>query len=167
MASQHVPSGPRSFDTSGRRIEGEGERQGVEATARPQTVTACFELRGTGAPEQGGPVTFEVQLVVNPNTYPFVVQSGSISGDICRVLGTHWVVTEGSFGPTLSIQARRTPDTNAPSASQLVGPRPCAQAMSIIGVFQPPASYAGTYGTDGSDNDFVHTTLFKGWQPCS
>ena len=90
MASPARPSGLRFFDTSGRRIDGKRAQQTTGPTARPRTATACFELRGTADPEKGGPVAFEIQLIVIRIRIPLLCSSGSIGGDICRVLGTGW-----------------------------------------------------------------------------
>jgi hypothetical protein len=151
-------------DTAGRRTTGEGQQQATPAGVG--AATACLELHGNG---QGGPVVFEIQLTVNPNTYPFAVLAGSIRGGICQVPGTAWEVFSSSFGPTLAIQARRNPLGNQAlvATATLVVDSSCSQTISISGTFQPPGSYTGVYGFDGATSDFVHTTLFKGWQACS
>ena len=151
------------FDASGRVLEDEAAHQAARASAGISTVTACLELHGVG---HGGSVVFQIQLRVNPNTYPFLALGGSIGGDICNEVTTRWVVTGGSFGPHLVIEAKRVPLGNAPPATAAAGGSTCATSMSIVGFFQAPDSYAGTYGTLGSNSDFSHTTLFKGWHAC-
>jgi hypothetical protein len=136
------------------------------AAAEPTgTATACFELHGAG-PETR-PAIFAIQLLVEVNTYPFIVIEGTISGGICQVPGTSWKVTDGSFGPQLFIEAKRTPLSIATTEVAAVPGAPCSQTLSISGSFQAPDSYAGAYGWDGDIADFIHTTLFKGWQACS
>jgi hypothetical protein len=146
-------------DAKGRR------RRTSSATEQTGIATACFELYGAG-PETS-PALFAIQLIVNANTYPFVVLEGSIGGDISRVPGTSWIVTSGSFGPYLSIDAKQVPLTNAPVDLEALSDVPWAQSLSISGDFQAPDSYAGLYGFDGATDEFIHTMLFKGWQACS
>jgi hypothetical protein len=136
------------------------------AAAEPTgTATACFELHGAG-PETR-PAIFAIQLLVNVNTYPFIVLEGSVSGGICQVPGTAWKVTDGSFGPQLFIEAKRMPLPIVAAEAEAVLGGPCSQTVSISGNFQAPDSYAGVYGWDGDTAAFIHTTLFKGWQACS
>jgi hypothetical protein len=136
------------------------------AAAEPTgTATACFELHGAG-PETR-PAIFAIQLLVNVNTYPFIVLEGSISGGICQVPGTVWKVTDASFGPQLFIEAKRTPLPVAAAEAESILGGPCSQTVSISGTFQAPDSYAGVYGWDGDTADFIHTTLFKGWEASS
>lgn len=157
MADEPAETRPTLLDAAGRS----------RAAAQPTgSAIACLELHGAG-PETA-PAVFSIQLKVSVNTYPFVVLEGSIGGDICRSPGTDWVVTGGSFGPRLFIEAKRVSLSIATTADveALLG-GPCAQTLSIEGSFQIPDSYAGVYGFDGDTADFIHTTLFKGWQACS
>jgi len=148
------------FDASGTKVKDQATHQAA-LLAAVRTATACLELHA-------GPTVFQIQLVVNPNTYPFLVLAGSIGGDICTHPGTGWQVTGGSFGPNLVIAATRGPLSNAPAnAASLIGDRGCGRSIGIVGFFQAPDSYAGTYGFEGLNNEFSHTTLFKGWQPCA
>jgi hypothetical protein len=107
-------------------------------------ATACFELHN------GANVVWEIQVTFNPNTYPFHVLGGQIRGTIC---GPPWTITSGYFSTTLVLEG-----------FHLGGP--CASQVDIVGNFQTPSSYAGTYGFDGNRTSFPHTTLFKGWIPC-
>jgi hypothetical protein len=162
MAEQLVVAAPAFFDASGRLVTDRATHQAARLGSF-RTAIAFLELHGVpGTPEQGRAVVFEIQLTVNPNVYPFLVLDGAIGGDICTEIGTQWVVTGGSLGQTLVLEAKRLPLGNAPPNTELV--TSCAHTLSISGVFQPPDSYAGAYGSDGSNSDFAHTTLFKGWQ---
>ncbi len=153
---------PAFFDASGRQVIDQAAHQAARMPAG--TATACLELHGVG---QGGAVVFKIEVKVNPNSYPFLILGGKIGGDICNVLTTQWVVTGGSLGSNLVIEAKRVRPSNAPPNAALVaGESNCATTLSVIGFFQAPNSYAGTYGSDGSNSDFSHTTLFKGWDAC-
>jgi hypothetical protein len=155
MAGQPTGEKVVRVDAAGRRRDA-GEQTG--------TATACFELHGAG-PETA-PAVFDIELTVNVNSYPFAVLEGSIGGGICTVFGTFWTVTSGSFGTRLNIEAERMPPANAPEAEAMIT-GPCSKTLTISGEFQAPDSYAGVYGFDGDTADFIHTTLFKGWQACS
>jgi hypothetical protein len=152
------PSGRKAalVDAAGRSKQAAAEQTGI--------ATACLELHGAGP--QTSPAVFQIQLTVNVNSYPFVVLEGSIGGDICRDPGTSWIVTDGLFGPYLSIEARRMLLANAPAEAEALLIGACSQTLSISGDFQAPDSYAGVYGFDGDTSEFAHTTLFKGWQAC-
>lgn len=154
----------RFFGASGSEVRDQAAHQAARVAPGIQTATACLELHGVG---NGGSVIFEIQVIVNPNTYPFLILGGTIRGDICNVLADQWVVTGGSFGQHLVIEAKRVPPVNAPPNISLpVGSIGCATRLSVVGFYQPPDSYAGSYGSDGSNSDFSHTTLFKGWHAC-
>ncbi len=118
--------------------------EAVKAAAIAE-ATACFELH------DGAGVTWEIQVTFNPNTYPFQVLGGTIQGTICG--SPDWTVAGGSFSTTLALEAFHSGGA-------------CASQVNIVGNFQTPSSYAGTYGFDGSSTAFPHTTLFKGWNPC-
>jgi hypothetical protein len=138
----------------------------IKVAAEPTGIaTACLELHGVG-PEPPLSV-FEIQLTVNVNIYPFVVLEGSISGTIYHVPGTRWAVTSGSFGPRLAIEAEMIPLSIETADAKALLSGPYGYTVSISGDFQAPDSYAGAYGFNGDTADFIHTTLFKGWQACS
>jgi hypothetical protein len=145
------------FDATGIRRQAAAEQTGI--------ATACLELHGFG-PETS-PSVFQIQLVVNVNSYPFIVLEGTIGGDIGRAVGTSWIVTEGSFGPYLLIEAKNTPLVNAPADAAALHVELGSQTVSISGDLQAPDSYAGVYGFDKYTSEYAHTTLFKGWQDCS
>jgi hypothetical protein len=140
------PEAIGAFDAQGAPVaDYAAQAEAVKAAVVGQ-ATACFELHN------GASVVWEIQVTLNPNTYPFHVLGGTIRGTICG--SPAWTVTSGSFGTTLALEAFRT------------GPGACASRVDIVGNFQTPSSYAGTYGFDGSRTSFPHTTLFKGWNPC-
>jgi hypothetical protein len=155
---------PKFFDASGGEVRDQASHQAAREIPGIRPATACLELHGVG---NGGSVIFEIQLIVNPNTYPFLILGGSVRGDICNVPADQWAVTGGSFGPYLAIEARRIPPVNAPpNTASVISGSSCATTMSVVGFFQAPDSYAGSYGFSGSNSDFSHTTLFKGWHIC-
>jgi hypothetical protein len=165
MGDKMEDAAPVFFDAAGKVVKDHAAFQAARVV-HPGilTATACLELHGIG---QGGAVIFNIQVTVDPNTYPFLILEGSIGGDICQVPLTQWVITGGSFGPQLFIDAKRLPLVLDPTAiGPIGGDEGCAKTMRIIGTFQAPDSYAGTYGTEGSSFDFSHTTLFKGWHSC-
>ncbi|MET9292996.1 hypothetical protein [Streptomyces sp. NPDC003077] len=93
-----------------------------------------------------GAVTFDMEVNYNPNTYPHVITGGRITSGIC---GAPWDITGGSIGTSLRLDARRPG-----------GPGNCASTITIIGQFQVPLSYRGTYGFNGQTSSFNHTTQF-------
>jgi len=134
------------FDPSGNPVESREaalEAAVVEPAAVPRT--ACLELNN------GTAVTFTINVNFNPNTFPFLITGGTITGTIC---GAPWAVTGGSMSNSLRIDARRQ------------GSGSCANTIIIVGFFQNPPSWRGTYGFDGLSTSFQHTTLFKGYNPC-
>ncbi|QRN96590.1 hypothetical protein JRI60_47625 [Archangium violaceum] len=107
---------------------------------------ACLELHTVG----GG--TWQIQAIIDPNSYPFNIIGGNISGTICN--SPNWAVTGGTLGSSVTINASYT------------GTASCAGTASIVGSFAAPAAYSGTYGFNGSSTSFGHRILFKGWGPC-
>jgi len=131
-------AGEGQFDAQGKRREGAAPDVG----ARAATSQACLTLHN------GPGTTFQIRVTFNPNTYPYAVTGGSISGTICG--SPNWAVTGGSIGNSLVINARRTS-----------GGAGCANTVTIVGNFRNPPSYAGTYGFDGASTSFPHSTLFS------
>ena len=123
-------------DATGRRISAEEAAKLAAATAQ---ASACLTLYN------GPGVKWEISVTFNPNTYPFVIPGGTMKGTICG--SPKGIVTGGSIGPNLEIHG------NLESAG-------CASTVTIVGHYQAPASYAGTYGFDGSSTEFPHTTLY-------
>jgi hypothetical protein len=112
------------------------------AALAPPPTHACLQLH------LGGTV-FNFNLQINPNAYPYPVTGGTITGSIC---GAPWAVTGGSLGSALHINGHKSP----PAAG-------CATTISVVGNFNPPGSWIGTYGFNGSSTMFNHHTLFLGY----
>lgn len=114
--------------------------------AAPQATTqqACLELHN-------GPVTFVVEVDFTPNTYPYVITGGTVKSGVC---GAPWTVTGGVMGSDLRLTARRTGTGN------------CADTLTVVGEYQNPPSWRGTYGFNGAASSFRHTTLFRGFDSC-
>jgi len=111
-----------------------------QLAAATASATACLTLYN------GPSITWQINVTFNPNVYPYVILGGTITGTIC---GTpNGTVTGGSIGPTLTIQGN------------LNGGTSCATTVTIVGTYQAPTGYAGTYGFNGASNSFPQTTLF-------
>ncbi|MGW7414219.1 hypothetical protein [Streptomyces sp. NPDC054863] len=111
-----------------------------DVSAEAVAVTAKLQLNN-------GATTFEMEIRFNPNTSPFTITGGRITAGIC---GAPWDITGGSIGNQLRLDAKRA------------GQGSCANTITIVGQFQNPPSYRGTYGFDGASSTFNHTTLYKG-----
>lgn len=106
------------------------------------SATACFQLNN-------GAVTFFINAVIDPNTNPYTITGGNISGNICDA--PNWALTGVSMGSAISINGTHT------------GSGSCATTISIIGNFTPPDDYVGTYGFNGANNSFPQHTMFLGY----
>jgi len=93
-----------------------------------------------------GAVTFVIEVKYNPNTYPHVVMGGQITSGIC---GAPWDITGGTIGETIRLDAKRA------------GQGSCANTITIVGEYQNPPAYRGTYGFDGATSSFKHTTRYE------
>jgi hypothetical protein len=111
-----------------------------KARAVPQATTATADLT-----LHNGSVTFKLEIEFNPNSHPHVITGGKITSGIC---GAPWNITGGSFGDALRVDAKRA------------GNGSCADSITIVGEYQRPASYRGTYGFDGATSSFKHTTMY-------
>jgi hypothetical protein len=111
-----------------------------EARAAPLATTATAELT-----LHNGSVTFELKVQYNPNSHPHVITGGQITSGIC---GAPWNITGGFFGDDLRVDAERA------------GAGSCASTITIVGEYQRPSSYRGTYGFDGATSSFKHTTMY-------
>lgn len=128
------------------------DAQGSEVTTRDEAfaphrerdVAAEALQVTTGMRLNNGALSFEMEVRYNPNTYPHTVTGGRITSGVC---GAPWDITGGSIGPNLRLEATRRG-----------GPGTCARSMTVIGQFQVPLSYRGTYGFDGQSSTFPHTT---------
>ncbi|GAB2791938.1 hypothetical protein [Streptomyces daliensis] len=118
-----------------------------EAFASPQTEVPAEALEVTNTLAlHNGAVTFAIEVTYNPNTYPHVVTGGRIT---CGICGAPWEITGGSIGQQLRLDAKRTG-----------GQGSCADTLVIVGEYQNPPAYRGTYGFDGAASSFRHTTRF-------
>jgi hypothetical protein len=136
-----APTPKAKYDAQGNTPPSE---EVTKAAAAP-TNKACLELRNSSQ-------TWKIEVNFNPATYPFTITSGTIKGTICQA--STWSVTGTSMGGTLKINATR------PAGGG------CASKVTIVGNFQNPPSYKGTYGFDGASTPFPHTTLFLGYTAC-
>ncbi len=119
---------------------------GAEATHTFATTTspatACLQLHL-------GSTVFNFNVSINADVYPYPITGGTITGSICQA--PSWKVTGGTLGNALTIQGSR------PSGNS------CSTSISVIGNFNNPSSYIGTYGFNGSSTMFDHHTLFLGY----
>ncbi|MFI1167878.1 hypothetical protein ACH4UM_30845 [Streptomyces sp. NPDC020801] len=92
-----------------------------------------------------GAVTFDMEVRFDPNTYPYVVLGGQITSGIC---GAPWDITGGFVGDTIRLDAKRS------------GTGSCADTITIVGEYQNPPAYRGTYGFNGAASSFKHTTVY-------
>lgn len=60
-----------------------------------------------------------------------------------------WDITGGSIGDQLRLDAERA------------GQGSRASTITVVGQFQNPPSYRGTYGFEGSPSSVNHTTLYQ------
>ena len=104
-------------------------------------ATACLQLHL-------GSTVFNFNMAINADVYPYPITGGSITGSICQA---PWTVTGGSLGNGLVIHGQRTPVSG------------CATTIAVVGNYNNPSSYIGTYGFDGSSTMFDHRTLFLGY----
>jgi hypothetical protein len=110
----------------------------------PALATACLQLHFQNA-------LFNFNLTINPNTTPYTIVSGTVSGNLCQASTWH-VTPGGSLGNALHIDAVRPPSGS------------CANKLTVVGNAIFPPSYQGSYGFNGSSNMFQpHHTLFLGF----
>jgi hypothetical protein len=116
---------------------------GVAPLALPAApaTKACLQLH------LGGTV-FDFNVTINPDVYPYTITGGTITGSICS---PPWTVTGGSLGTALRINGQRAPVAG------------CSTTIAVVGNFDNPSSYIGTYGFNGSSTSFNHHTLFLGY----
>jgi hypothetical protein len=124
---------PMKLDANGKQLKA-AEAVALKAPASGATAKACLTLYN------GPGVTWLIDITFDPNTLQ--ITGGSIKGTIC---GSPWSVTGGNLlNGALVIHATRG------SAAQ----------VTILGVFQSPPSYKGTYGFDAIGTGWTHTTLY-------
>ncbi|NUL34268.1 hypothetical protein HRW09_33185 [Streptomyces lunaelactis] len=117
-----------------------------EAFAQPLEVSAEALQASAKLELHNGQVTFAIEVKYNPNTYPHVVTGGQITSGIC---GAPWDITGGSIGDQLRLDAKRS------------GQGSCANTITIVGEYQTPPAYRGTYGFEGATSSFKHTTRYE------
>ncbi|AVZ72333.1 hypothetical protein SLUN_09140 [Streptomyces lunaelactis] len=117
-----------------------------EAFAQPLEVSAEALQASAKLELHNGQVTFAIEVKYNPNTYPHVVTGGQITSGIC---GAPWDITGGSIGDQLRLDAKRS------------GQGSCANTITIVGEYQNPPAYRGTYGFEGATSSFKHTTRYE------
>lgn len=125
----------RYFDADGAEVK---TRDKAMATPQAMATTVALTLHN-------GATTFQMKVDINPNSYPFAVIGGQITSGIC---GAPWNLTGGHLGNDLRLDAKRA------------GSGSCASTITVVGEFQNPPSYRGTYGFDGATSWFKHTTVY-------
>ncbi len=127
--------------------------QGAEVKTRDEAFAAQQQDVGAQAVStdckltlHNGQITFALEVKYNPNTYPHVVTGGQIKSGIC---GAPWDITGGFIGEQLRIDAKRA------------GQGSCASTITIVGEYQNPPAFRGTYGFDGATSSFKHTTRYE------
>ncbi|MEU6066378.1 hypothetical protein ABZ864_18340 [Streptomyces sp. NPDC047082] len=125
--------------------------QGAEVKTRDEAFAARQEVStealSTSARLElhNGAVTFAMEVTYDPNSHPYVVLGGRITSGIC---GAPWDITGGFIGDTIRLDAKRA------------GQGSCADTITIVGEYQNPPAYRGTYGFNGSTSSFRHTTVY-------
>jgi hypothetical protein len=131
------------FDATGRIVATRAEAMApvrlAAAAAATAVAKACLRLYN------GPGVAWNINITFDPNTMKTL--GGTITGTICGS-GQWTVAAGGTLSPSLNIKASR------PAGGG------CATQVNIIGNFQNPPSWKGTYGFNGSNNMFKHTTLY-------
>lgn len=135
-----APAAPSHVDSHGNVVA----PGAAFAMPPPPPVTACLQLHFQSA-------VFNFNLTLDPNTSPYKILGGTISGNICSA--PTWHVTPGGFlGNTLHIDATRSPGGG------------CSTKVTVVGNAIFPPSYQGSYGFNGSSTMFQpHHTLFLGF----
>ncbi|MEU3462429.1 hypothetical protein ABZ721_21145 [Streptomyces sp. NPDC006733] len=131
----------RFINPQGAEVKSRDEAFGPQADVSDKAVqtTAKLELHN-------GAVSFGIEVTYNPNTYPHVITGGHITSGIC---GAPWDITGGFLGEQIRLDAKRS------------GQGSCANTITIVGEYQNPPAYRGTYGFDGASSSFKHTTKFE------
>ncbi|KAB1143080.1 hypothetical protein F7R91_26955 [Streptomyces luteolifulvus] len=126
--------------------------QGAEVKTRDEAFAAQREVSAEAVSASAklelhnGAVTFAIEVKYNPNTYPYVVLGGRITSGIC---GAPWDITGGHLGETIRLDAKNP-----------AGPGTCAGTITVVGEYQNPPAYRGTYGFNGATSSFKHTTVY-------
>jgi hypothetical protein len=140
--TQEITEHEAVYDATGAPTE--DLRRAQDATALAAQVTTCLVLHSDAT-------TFTIRVDVDANANPPQILGGQISGMIC---GGPWVITGGTIGSCLVLNASHQ------------GSGSCASTITIVGSFANPPRWVGTYGFNGDSSAFRHTTVFNGWRPC-
>ncbi|WP_329278530.1 hypothetical protein [Streptomyces sp. NBC_01451] len=132
----------RFHNAQGAEVKTRDEAFAAETGVSPEALATSAKLEL----HNGAAVTWQLEVKYNPNTYPYVVVGGRITGTIC---GSTWNITGGFMGQTIRLDA-----TNASSGGS------CAATLTLIGEYQNPPAYRGTYGFNGATSSFKHTTIY-------
>lgn len=128
----------RFHNAQGAEVKTRDEAFAPRAEVSPEAVAATARLEL----HNGATVTWELEVRYNPNTYPYVVTGGQITGTIS---GPPWNITGGFMGESVRLDATRHDNT---------------ATVTIVGEFQNPPAYRGTYGFNGATSSFKHTTVY-------
>ncbi|MEU6258174.1 hypothetical protein [Streptomyces sp. NPDC047043] len=131
----------RFHNAQGAEVKTRDEAFAAQQEVSPEAVAATAKLQLNS----GAAVTFDLEVKFDPNTHPYVVLGGQITGSIC---GAPWNITGGFIGDTIRLDAKRA------------GSGSCADTITIVGEFQNPPAYRGTYGFNGATSSFKHTTIY-------
>jgi hypothetical protein len=127
-------------NAQGAQVKTRDEAFAMQQDTSPEAVSTSAKLE-----LHNGAVTFAMEVKYNPNTYPHVVLGGQITSGIC---GAPWNITGGFIGETIRLDAKKA------------GSGTCAETITIVGEFQNPPAYRGTYGFNGAASSFKHTTVY-------
>jgi len=136
----HAGSEHRFHNPQGAEVKTRDEAFASQQDVSVEAVSTSAQLE-----LHNGAVTFAIEVKYNPNTYPHVVTGGQITSGIC---GAPWDITGGQVGETIRLDAKRA------------GQGSCATTVTIVGEFQNPPAYRGTYGFNGATSSFKHTTRY-------
>jgi len=120
-----------------------GKANVLKALPPPAGYPACVMFFNGG-------LQWKFDLLIDPNTYPFVIKGGTIAGNIC---GSKWTITGGSIGAVLNVKGKLIPPVSG-----------CATDISVTGNIMQPPSYKGKYGFP--NQVFQFTGLFTGYHTC-
>ena len=128
----------RFHNAQGAEVKTRDEAFATQQEVSPEAVstTAKLELHN------GATVTWQLEVKYNPNTHPYVVLGGQITGTIA---GPPWDITGGYIGDTIRLDAKQHNGTTT---------------VTIVGEYQNPPAYRGTYGFNGATSSFKHTTVY-------
>ncbi|MER5950988.1 hypothetical protein ABT127_33630 [Streptomyces sp. NPDC001904] len=130
----------RFHNPQGVEVKNHAEAFAAQADVSAEAVSVDCKLE-----LNNGPVTFTITAKINPNTHPYVVTGGRITSGTG---GATWDITGGFIGDSIRLDAKRA------------GQGSSANTITIVGEYQNPPAYRGTYGFDGATSSFKHTTRY-------